>query len=92
MEPRLIILDEPTRGIDIGAKAEIEALIQDIAGQDISVLLISSELEELVRNCHRVIVIRDGKNIGELESDMLSEGNIMRTIAQDILQEGGACI
>ena len=92
MEPRLIILDEPTRGIDIGAKAEIEALIQDIAGQGISVLLISSELEELVRNCHRVIVIRDGKNIGELESDMLSEGNIMRTIAQDILQEGGACI
>ena len=92
MKPQLIILDEPTRGIDIGAKAEIEALIQNIAGQGISVLLISSELEELVRNCHRVVVIRDGKNIGELESDMLSEENIMQTIAQDILEERGTCV
>lgn len=92
MKPQLIILDEPTRGIDIGAKAEIEALIQNIAGQGISVLLISSELEELVRNCHRVVVIRDGKNIGELESDMLTEENIMQTIAQDILEERGTCV
>lgn len=55
-------------------------------------LLISSELEELVRNCHRVVVIRDGKNIGELESDMLTEENIMQTIAQDILEERGTCV
>ena len=82
----------PAQPLSEAEKQQIEALIQDIAGQGISVLLISSELEDLVRNCHRVIVIRDGKNIGELESDMLSEGNIMRTIAQDILQEGGACI
>ncbi len=88
MDPQLIILDEPTRGIDIGAKSEIEALIQQIAGRGISVLLISSELEELVRNCHRVVVVRDGKDVGELEGDMLSEDQIMKVIAQDILQKG----
>ncbi|MDO4269495.1 MAG: sugar ABC transporter ATP-binding protein [Eubacteriales bacterium] len=90
MEPRLIILDEPTRGIDIGAKSEIETLIQQIAGRGISVLLISSELEELVRNCHRVVVMRDGRNIGELEGDELSEARIMQTIAQDMVREEDA--
>lgn len=86
MEPGFIILDEPTRGIDIGAKSEIEMLIQDISQRGISVLLISSELEELVRNCHRVVVIRDGLNIGELEGDALSEKGIMQTIAQAVTQ------
>ena len=89
MEPQLIILDEPTRGIDIGAKSEIEALIQKIAARGISVLLISSELEELVRNCHRVVVIRDGRTVGELEGDGLSEQSILRVIAQSAGQEGG---
>lgn len=89
MEPRLIILDEPTRGIDIGAKSEIEMLIQKISQKGISVLLISSELEELVRNCHRVVVIRDGRNTGELEGDNLSEEGIMQTIAQGLAQSEG---
>lgn len=82
MEPDLIILDEPTRGIDVGAKSEIEALIQEIAGRGIGVLLISSELEELVRNCHRVVVVRDGRNVGELEGENISEERIMERIAQ----------
>lgn len=82
MNPQLIILDEPTRGIDIGAKSEIEMLVQQIAEQGISVLLISSELEELVRNCNRVVVIRDGRNIGELEGEALTEQGIMTMIAQ----------
>ena len=84
MEPDLIILDEPTRGIDVGAKSEIEALIQEIAGRGIGVLLISSELEELVRNCHRVVVVRDGHNVGELEGEDISEEHIMERIAQGI--------
>lgn len=58
--PKLIILDEPTRGIDVGAKQEVERLVQQIASQGIGVLLISSEIPELVRNCDRVIVLREG--------------------------------
>lgn len=82
MEPDLVILDEPTRGIDVGAKAEIEELIQKMSKKNISVLMISSELEELVRNCHRVVVMRDGKNVGELQGEALSEKNILTIIAQ----------
>ena len=88
MEPDLIILDEPTRGIDVGAKSEIEALIQKIAGRSIGVLLISSELEELVRNCHRVIVVRDGRDVGMLEGEAISEENMMELIAQGAAEEG----
>ena len=87
MEPDLIILDEPTRGIDVGAKSEIESLIQEIAGRGIGVLLISSELEELVRNCHRVVVVRDGRNVGDLEGNAISEENIMERIAQGAAKE-----
>lgn len=79
--PRLIILDEPTRGIDVGAKAEIESLIQAFAKQGISILMISSELEELERNCDRAIVIREGKNIGELFGRDINQTNIMNIIA-----------
>lgn len=82
LNPDLVILDEPTRGIDVGAKAEIEELIQSMSKKNISVLMISSELEELVRNCHRVVVMRDGKNVGELKGKDLSEKNILAVIAQ----------
>ena len=87
MEPDLIILDEPTRGIDVGAKSEIEALIQEISGKGIGVLLISSELEELVRNCHRLVVVHDGRDVGELTGDRISEENIMALMAQDSMAE-----
>lgn len=82
LDPDLVILDEPTRGIDVGAKAEIEELIQKMSKKNISILMISSELEELVRNCHRVVVMRDGKNVGELKGEDLSEKNILAVIAQ----------
>lgn len=81
MKPDFIILDEPTRGIDVGAKREIEELIREIADQGISVLLISSEFEELIRNCDRVEVIRDGRNAGSLSSEEITENNIMNLIA-----------
>ena len=83
MNPRLIILDEPTRGIDVGAKAEIETLIKQFSENGISVLYISSELEELIRNCYRVVVIRDGENSAELRGDEITEANIMKYIAKN---------
>lgn len=81
VNPKLIILDEPTRGIDVGAKAEIEKLIYEFSNQGISVLFISSEMAELVRNCDRILVLRDGKLMGELSGQDISEKSIMQTIA-----------
>ena len=59
-EPELLILDEPTRGIDVGAKAEIQRLIRELADEGLGVLMISSELEEIVEGADRVFVLRDG--------------------------------
>lgn len=80
-QPRLLILDEPTRGIDVGAKAEILKLVQSLREQGMSILFISSELEEVVRDSQRVIVLRDRAKVGELSGDQITEENIMRTIA-----------
>lgn len=82
-DPKLIILDEPTRGIDVGAKQEVEKLVLDFAAQGISVIYISSELSELVRNCDRIIVLRDGRNVGELSGDEIKEQSIMAMIAAE---------
>lgn len=81
--PELIILDEPTRGIDVGAKMEVEGLIREMTGTGISVLLISSELELLVRNCDRVIVMRDGQVVQELAGSLITEEHIMQAIAHE---------
>lgn len=89
MNPKLMILDEPTRGIDIGAKEEIEKLIQGLSKEGISVLMISSELSELARNCHRVVVLRDGKVRGEMEGEEISENAILAMIAE-AGKEGGS--
>ena len=80
-QPRLLILDEPTRGIDVGAKAEILKLVQSLREQGMAILFISSELEEVVRDCQRVIVLRDRAKVGELSGEQITEENIMRTIA-----------
>ena len=80
-EPRLLILDEPTRGIDVGAKAEILKLVQSLREQGMSILFISSELEEVARDSQRVVVLRDRAKVGELSGNQISEENIMRTIA-----------
>jgi galactofuranose transport system ATP-binding protein len=83
MNPELIILDEPTRGIDVGGKREIEILIGEFSRRGIGVLFISSELSELVRNCDRIIVLRDGRAVGELLGDDIDEKSIMWTIANN---------
>ena len=88
--PRLLILDEPTRGIDVGAKAEIQSLINELADEGLGVLMISSELEELTEGCDRVIVLRDGKTVAELPHDEISEGAIMSAMAHGAESEAGA--
>ena len=79
--PKLLILDEPTRGIDVGAQADLLQLILHLAKQGISILFISSELEELISVCDRVFVLREGKKITELERSEISEQRITQHIA-----------
>ncbi len=81
MNPRLLILDEPTRGIDVGAKGEIQGLINELANGGLGVLMISSELEELTEGCDRVVVLRDGRTVAELPHDGISEDAIMSAMA-----------
>lgn len=80
-EPKLLILDEPTRGIDIGSKREIENLILQLSREGMSILFISSEYEEMIRCCDRILVLRDRKQVGELVEEAITEDNIMRAIA-----------
>jgi monosaccharide-transporting ATPase len=80
-QPRLLILDEPTRGIDVGAKSEIEKLSAKLAAEGMAILFISSDLEEIVRNCHRVVVLRDRRKVTELRGEGISEAGIMKAIA-----------
>ncbi|MFE9960297.1 sugar ABC transporter ATP-binding protein [Micromonospora sp. NPDC005299] len=79
--PRVLMLDEPTRGIDIGTKSEVQALIDDLAVDGLAVMLISSDLEELVGSCDRVLVLRDGAVAGQLTGPNVSEKNIMALLA-----------
>ena len=82
MSPKVIILDEPTRGIDVGAKAEIESLVASLRADGMAVVFISSELDEVVRTCQRVAVLRDRKVVGELTGDDVHENHIMELIAR----------
>jgi simple sugar transport system ATP-binding protein len=79
--PRLLILDEPTRGIDIGAHAEILKMIERLCEQGMSLVVISSELEELTAIAHRVIVLSDRKHVAELSGDAVNADAIMQAIA-----------
>jgi simple sugar transport system ATP-binding protein len=81
-EPKLLILDEPTRGIDVNSKMEIRKLILRLAGKGISILIISAELEEMVSCCDRIIVLRDRLKIGEVSGADMSENKIMQMIAE----------
>ena len=80
-QPRLLLLDEPTRGIDVGARAEIEKLTVTLCAEGMSILFISSELEELGRVCQRVAVLRDGRKLDELTADAVQPEAIMALIA-----------
>jgi simple sugar transport system ATP-binding protein len=81
-EPALLILDEPTRGIDVGAKAEIQHLVATLSEQGMAVLFISAELEEVLRLSNRIMVLRDRELVTELDNDRdLTADDVMATIA-----------
>jgi simple sugar transport system ATP-binding protein len=86
IEPRLLILDEPTRGIDVGAQADLERLLTEWRGRGLALIFISSEISELVRNSQRIIVLRDHAKVAELAGTEVEETAVMRAIADD----GGA--
>ena len=79
--PDLFIVDEPTRGIDIGARGEIQALINELASGGLAVLMISSDLEELVEGSSRAVVLRDGTDVAVLRREAISQDAIIRAMA-----------
>jgi monosaccharide-transporting ATPase len=79
--PRLLVLDEPTRGIDVGAKAEIQKLVSSLADEGMAVLFISAELEEVLRLSHRIAVMRDRRKVADLPNEDVTVGQIMGLIA-----------
>jgi ribose transport system ATP-binding protein len=80
--PKFLIMDEPTRGIDIGAKGEIQKLVNELANEGLGVLMISSELEELVEGSSRVVVMRDGELVAELPRNQISQDAIINAMAE----------
>ncbi|MFJ4858452.1 sugar ABC transporter ATP-binding protein [Streptomyces sp. NPDC088730] len=81
LEPKVLLLDEPTRGIDIGAKAEVQSLIDDLAREGLAVLLISSDIEELIEGADRIVVLRGGAVAGELAGDEVAESRLLEVLA-----------
>ena len=75
---RVLLLDEPTRGVDIATKAEIYRIITDLAGEGLGVLVVSSELEELVGICTRILVMRDGEIVAEIDGKTATERELLR--------------
>jgi simple sugar transport system ATP-binding protein len=80
-EPEVLILDEPTRGIDVGAKAEIQKLTLSLCEKGLSLVFISSEIDEVMRVSNRIVVMRDRRKVGEIESSDFSQERILSTIA-----------
>lgn len=81
-DPQVLILDEPTRGIDVGAKFEIYNIMNDLAGQGRGIVMISSEMPELLGMCDRIYVMNEGRLVGELSRDQASQERIMALILQ----------
>lgn len=79
--PEYLILDEPTRGIDVGTKVDIQKLVLKLASEGMGITFISSETDEMLRTCSRLVVMRDRKVVGELKGDELTQSKIMSTIA-----------
>jgi ribose transport system ATP-binding protein len=89
LAPRVLLLDEPTRGVDVGAKAEIYALIEELTARGHAVVLASSDLPEVVRLSDRVLVLREGKLAGELAGDAITQLAIMQLAVGTMKMAGG---
>lgn len=83
MSPKVLLLDEPTRGIDVGAKAEVQALIDELAGEGLAIVLVSSEVEEVVEGSGRIVVLRDGSVETELSGAAVDEQHLLAALAGD---------
>lgn len=81
LHPQVLLLDDPTRGIDVGAKADIQALIESLATDGLSIVLASSEFAEVIAGSHRVVVLREGERIGELSGGEITEQGVINLIA-----------
>lgn len=90
VNPKVIFLDEPTRGVDVGAKAEIHRILRSLARDGVGILVISSELPELIGICDRVLVVREGEITGEVMGDQMTEANIMHFASIDPGRPGRA--
>lgn len=90
VNPRLIFLDEPTRGVDVGAKAEIHRILRGLANEGVGIVVISSELPELIGLCDRVLVVREGEISGEVSGETLTEENMMHlaSVTEPMASEG----
>jgi monosaccharide-transporting ATPase len=87
IEPRVLLLDEPTRGIDVGAKAEVQALVAELAAQGLGIVLVSSEMEELIGGSSRIVVLQNGTPVGDLTGDRVTEADLMDALSGS---EGGS--
>jgi len=87
-EPRLLILDEPTRGIDVGAKAEVHHIINQLAGQGLGILLISSDLPEALAMSDRVLVMREGRQMGIFSREEANQETVMTAAMGQSLATG----
>jgi ribose transport system ATP-binding protein len=88
--PRVLMLDEPTRGIDVGAKAEVQALVDELADEGLGVVLISSELEELLEGADRVVVLHTGGVVTELSGDEVTQDRLLAALADGAAPADGA--
>ena len=82
LKPKLIIMDEPTRGIDVGAKTEIHAILRELAQAGVGVVIISSEMPEIVGMCDRIVIMSVGSMVGELRGENITQENIISKISE----------
>jgi monosaccharide-transporting ATPase len=80
-EPKVLLLDEPTRGIDVGAKAEVQALVAELAHQGLGIGLVSSEMEELIGGSSRIVVLQNGSAVGDLRGERVTEADLMAALS-----------
>ena len=80
-QPAVIILDEPTKGIDIGSKAAVHAFMRELASQGLAIIMVSSEIPEIIGMSDRIIVMREGRQVAEFNQQQASPENLVRAAA-----------